>query len=57
MLHPMQKRSSKNPRDVNQFAKLIVDQATGEAPEEVGQVGQAAFIVVGRPDEYLSTPS
>ncbi|NLS95066.1 MAG: hypothetical protein GXX96_23155 [Planctomycetaceae bacterium] len=30
----MPKRSSKRPRDVNQRAKQIVDEATGDAPEE-----------------------
>lgn len=28
----MQKRSSKKPRDVNQLAKSILDQVTGDAP-------------------------
>lgn len=28
----MQNRSSKKPRDVNQLAKSIIEQATGEAP-------------------------
>jgi hypothetical protein len=33
----MPNRSSKKPRDVNQLAKAIVDQATGEAPADQGQ--------------------
>jgi hypothetical protein len=28
----MPKRSSKRPRDINQLAKMIVDQSTGNAP-------------------------
>lgn len=31
----MHSRSSKRPRDANQLAKLIVDLATGEVPEDI----------------------
>lgn len=30
----MPSRSSKRPRDVNQLAKLVIDIATGQAPDE-----------------------
>jgi hypothetical protein len=47
----MQKRSSKpkSPRDVNQLAKLIVDEATGQAPPEEPQPAKnPAAVALGR---------
>ena len=45
----MPTRSSKPPRDLNQIAKFIVDQASGEAPkEEPPHVKNEAAVALGR---------
>jgi hypothetical protein len=45
----MPNRSSKPPRDVNQLAKSIVDQATGTAPPEPADDGKnPAAVALGR---------
>jgi hypothetical protein len=45
----MPKRSSKKPRDVNQLAKAVVDEATGEAPLEKPEDGKnPAAVALGR---------
>ena len=44
----MQKRSSKPPRDVNQLAKSIVDQATGQAPADPPKGKNPAAVALGR---------
>ena len=45
----MRKRSSKPPRDVNQLAKSIIDQATGEAaPEPAPPAKNPAAVELGR---------
>lgn len=45
----MPTRSSKRPRDLNQIAKFIVDQASGEVPkEEPPPVKNAAAVALGR---------
>ncbi len=44
----MPNRSSKRPRDVNQLAKAIVDQATGEAPPEPQSEKNPAAVQLGR---------
>ncbi len=44
----MPNRSSKRPRDVNQLAKAIVDQATGEAPPEPQSKKNPAAVELGR---------
>jgi len=36
------------PRDTNQLAKLIVDQATGRAPREPAQEKNPAAVALGR---------
>lgn len=45
----MPTRSSTRSRDLNQLAKLIVDQATGEAPkEELPPAKNEAAVALGR---------
>jgi hypothetical protein len=45
----MPKRSSKKKKDVNELAKLILDQATGEQPEEPVDEGKnPAAVALGR---------
>jgi hypothetical protein len=44
----MPNRSSKRPRDVNQLAKSIVDQATGQAPPEPKPEKNPAAVALGR---------
>ena len=45
----MPTRSSKPPRDLNQLAKFIVDQASGDAPkEEPPPVKNEAAVALGR---------
>ena len=49
MLGAMPKRSSKRPRDTNQLAKAIVDQATGQAlPEKPDDGKNPAAVALGR---------
>ena len=43
----MPNRSSRPPRDVNQLAKFIVDQSTGEIPRQESQKNPAA-VALGR---------
>ncbi len=43
----MPKRSSR-PRDANQLGKLIVDQATGNAPREASPEKNPAAVALGR---------
>ena len=53
-MRTMRKRSStrpKRPRDFNQLAKLIVDQATGQAPRDVSATDEGknpAAVALGR---------
>jgi hypothetical protein len=44
----MPKRSSKKPRDLNRLASAIVQEATGEAPEEAPSDKNPAAVELGR---------
>ncbi len=44
----MPKRSSKPPKDMNQLAKSILDQVTGEAPKLPGDGKNPAAVALGR---------
>ena len=44
----MPKRSSKKPRDLNRLASAIVQEATGEAPEELPSGKNPAAVELGR---------
>ena len=44
----MPKRSSKKPRDLNRLANAIVQEVTGEAPEELPSCKNPAAVELGR---------
>lgn len=44
----MPERSKKRPRDVNQLARQVVDEATGEAPAEPEPTKDPAAVELGR---------
>lgn len=44
----MDKPKKKRPRDLNQLAKAIVDEATGEAPQEEPSTKNPAAVALGR---------
>jgi len=44
----MPKRSSKKPHDLNRLASVIVEEATGEAPEEPPSGKNPAAVELGR---------